>query len=676
MKIHFALALAALSSSATIAATTERLTIIEGGENVGHVIGTTDGASVAVDFRVDNNGRGPKHRETLRLDGRGLPLEWTVSGTSLMGGPVAEHYRWADGRAQWSSQADRGDAAVPQPRMYVLNDDSPWAVGVYARALLAAPGQRLDVLPSGAMRLETLRTLRLGQGKAAVPVTVHRLQGVGLEPTLLMLDAKRRLFAVFNDKSAVVREGYESLEQVLLKLGSELDVEAARALQQRLAHRSAGPVRLRNVRIFDPVAGKLGEPATVIVMRDRVAGVIPLADDVNPGPGQTVIDCEGGTLLPGLHDMHSHSTLRTGLFYLAAGVTATRDQGNVNDFLLDLLPRIESGEIAGPRIVPSGFIEGRSPFSERLGTIPEREADAIRVVDWYADRGYRQIKIYNSMTPGWVAKLAAQAHRRGLKVSGHIPAFMSPDQAILDGYDDIAHVNQLMLGWLLEPKEDTRTLLRLTGMARAAALDLSSPRVRRTVALMKERGVALDTTAVILERLMTSRAGSVPDGDVDYLDNVPIGYQRFRKRTFVPIASPAEDESYIRAFAKVLEVLKMLHDEGIQLLPGTDDATGFTVQREVELYVKAGIPPAAALRLATLDAARYLGRDHDTGTIERGKYADLFLVAGDPLRDIRSIKRARLVMKGGTLYYPSEIYDALSIRPFATSPPIQEAGQP
>ena len=144
----------------------------------------------------------------------------------------------------------------------------------------------------------------------------------------------------------------------------------------------------------------------------------------------------------------------------------------------------------------------------------------------------------------------------------------------------------------------------------------------------------------------------------------------------MPLASPAEDAQYQRGFAKVLEVLKLLHDEGIQLLPGTDDGTGFTVHREVELYAKAGIPPATALRLATLDAARYIGLGADTGTIERGKYADLLLVPGDPLQDLRAIKRARLVLKGGVLYSPAEIYDALSIRPFSPPPPVQEPRQP
>lgn len=341
---HFALG-AVLAMSAAQAATVEKLSIIQGGENVGHVIGTTEGDRVSVDFRVDNNGRGPKHQETLRLDRAGIPLEWTIAGTSLMGGPVEERYRWADGRASWSSQADRGELAAPKPQVYVVNDDSPWAMGVYARALLKAPGQRLDVLPSGTLRLETLRTMRIGAARAAVPVTIYRLQGIGLEPALLMLDGQGRLFAQFDDKSAVVRAGYEAEVPALLKLGSELEVEAVRGLQQRLAHHSRVPVRIRNVRVFDPVAGKLSAPSTVIVMRERIVGVLPLAEDAAPTPDQLVIDGEGGTLLAGLHDMHSHATLRTGLFYLAAGVTGTRDQGNVNEFLLDLIPRIEAGEI-------------------------------------------------------------------------------------------------------------------------------------------------------------------------------------------------------------------------------------------------------------------------------------------------------------------------------------------
>jgi len=291
-------------------------------------------------------------------------------------------------------------------------------------------------------------------------------------------------------------------------------------------------------------------------------------------------------------------------------------------------------------------------------------------VRWYAEHGYWQVKLYNSFNPDWIAPVAAEAKRLGMGVTGHVPAFSSPDKAILAGYDDIAHINQLMLGWILDSKEDTRTPLRLTGMARGKDLDLRSERVQATVRLMKERKVALDTTAMILERLMLSRSGQVQAGDAPYLDHVPIGYQRYRKRNFVTINSPQDDADYQAGFRKVLEVLKMLDDAGVQLLPGTDDGTGFSNLRELEVYVMAGISPGKALRLSTLDAERYFGRDRELGSIERGKLADFFLIEGDPTADISAVRRNRMTVVGGVAYYPAEIYEHLAIKPFASKPPV------
>jgi hypothetical protein len=254
-----------------------------------------------------------------------------------------------------------------------------------------------------------------------------------------------------------------------------------------------------------------------------------------------------------------------------------------------------------------------------------------------------------------------------------VPAFSSPDRVIRDGYNDIAHVNQLMLGWILKPGEDTRTPLRLTGMARGANLDLGSAPVRATVQLMKDHHVALDTTAMTLERLMLSRSGQVQEGDAPYLDHVPIGYQRYRKRSFVTINSPADDAAYQGGFRKVLEVIKMLDGEGITLLPGTDDTTGFALLRELEDYVKAGIAPGKALYDDTLGAERYFHRDADLGTIERGKLADFVLIDGDPTKDISAVRRTRMTMVGGVAYYPAEIFERLAIKPFAPPPPVSVA---
>jgi hypothetical protein len=350
--------------------------------------------------------------------------------------------------------------------------------------------------------------------------------------------------------------------------------------------------------------------------------------------------------------------------------------GASNAFLLNLTRDIDQGLAPGPRIVRDGMLEGRSPYSVRTGLLADTLDEALADVRWYGQRGYRQIKIYNSLHPEWVAPVAQEAHRLGMGVTGHVPAFVTPDQAIEAGYGEISHINQLMLGWLLQPGEDSRTTLRLTAMVRAADLDLSSLPVRRTIALMQERDVALDTTAVALEVLMLSRAGEPAPSAIGYVDHMPIGYQRYRRRSFVDIDSPAVDQSYKAAFQKLLDTLKRLHDSGVQLLPGTDAGTGFTVHRELELYVRAGLTPAEALSLGTLKAEQYMGRDQILGSIERGKLADFFLTPGDPTRDINAIRQIRMVMKGGALYFPSEIHQALGIRPFADPVVVQPPKAP
>lgn len=668
----FLIALAAPSTAAPV----EKFSMIQGATTVGTISVATEGAVVNVDYAVNENGRGPKHHETIRLGANSIPLEWTVDGTSLMGGPVAEKYSWQSGRATWTSQADHGDVAAPEPALYIVNDDSPLAIFVYATALLKTPKHTLDVLPSGTLTLSEVRELTVG-AKDAVAVTIYRIVGAKLEPTYVMLDRSGRLFAAFGEGAVTVREGRESDADAISKISHDLGFELARDEQRKLRHQFNAPVRIRNVRIFDPKSGQLSAPCTVIEARGRIAEILPETSATTGAesapPDEVLVDGEGGTLVPGLHDMHSHSTLQSGLFYLAAGVTSTRDMGNDNSFLLGLMAQINAGEIAGPRITPNGFLEGKSQYSARTGFVADTLPEALRDVRWYADRGYFQIKIYNSMNPDWVKPIADEAHRLGMTVTGHIPAFDTPDRAIHDGYNEITHTNQLMLGWLLKPGEDTRTPLRLTAMARAATLDLSSAPVQNTLALMKANHIAHDPTAVILERLMLSRAGTVQPGDIDYLDHMPIGYQRYRRRTFVPINTPAEDEAYRAAFAKVIETLKMLHENGIRLLPGTDDTTGFTLQRELELYVKAGMTPAEALRAGTLLPEEYFGHADERGTIERGKISDFFLIAGDPTKDIRAIKPVRMAAQGESIYFPSEIYQELGIKPFALPPTIRPA---
>lgn len=658
-----------VSGAVAHAATTERLSVVAGGETVGHVVAVRSGTTVDIDYAVLENGRGPKHQEHIVFGAAGMPVLWTIEGTSLMGGVVSERMSWQDGVQRWSSQADNGEVQTAAPMLYIANDSSPWLLGLYAALLRKAPGGALEVLPSGTLRARRVRHLS-AQGRFSTSLDAYVLSGIGLTPQFLLLDSHARLYAVMSEGSVVVRQGFEHEYKALQDLDEDLTLELLRAMQKKVAHVYEQPIRIRNVHIFDPLAKETGPLSSLVVYRGAITSVAAESPADAPPPDEVIIDGQGGTLVAGLHDMHSHNSLWSGPFYLAAGVTTTRDMGNYNAFLLDLMRRVEAGELPGPHMIPSGFLEGRSPYSERRGFIPETLEDGLRDVHWYGDRGYLQIKIYNSMNPGWVKPLAAEAHALGMRVVGHVPAFATPDQMIEDGYDEITHINQLMLGWLLAPGEDTRTPLRLTAMGRAADLDLSSPKVRHTVELMKSHHTGLDTTTVILERLMMSRAGQVQEGDAPYLEHVPVGYQRYRRRSFIPFRDEADKARYEKAFAKLMDTLALLHREGIRLWPGTDDTTGFTVHRELELYVKFGIPAAETLRIDTYDCDEYLRRDQRYGSLQRGKRADFFLVPEDPAKNISAVRSIRMVMKDGVIYYPQELYEALGIKPFAPPPPL------
>lgn len=655
------------SAVAQSAAREERLVILQNGENVGHVRATTQGNTVEIDYVVDNNGRGPRLRQHIVLGAGGLPREWRVEGRSTFGGAVEEVFTQADGRANWSSQADEGASPAATPALYIVNDDTPWSQGLYARALLNAPNRQLSVLPGGTMRIEEVRRLDFGSGARRTPATIYRLIGLGLSPSHFMLDRDNQLLAEVSSGSVAVREGYEDQEATLRALAQSLESERYRALARLLTHRFDAPVRIRNVRVFDPATGRVGPLSAVTYFNDTINSV------ETQGASDTRADCynidgEGGVLVPGLHDMHAHTSPQSALLYLSVGVTTVRDQGNNNARLAAMMAQLEAGELAGPRVIANGFLEGRSPFSARNGIVAGSLEEALDGVRWYAAHGYWQVKIYNSLDPAWVRPVAEEAHRLGMTVTGHVPAFVTPDQAIEAGYDDIAHINQLMLGWLIAPGEDTRTAFRLTAMARAAELNLASRPVRRTIDLMRRNNVALDTTAVTLENFMLSRARENPPAFAAILDHMPIGYQRARKRTFVPLESAAEDARYHSAFQRLLETMALLHRRGVQLLPGTDEGSGFTLHRELELYVAAGISPAETLSLATLRAEQYLGRDQRFGAIERGKAADFLLIARDPTQDISAIREVRMTVRGGMVYFPSEIHAAFGIAPFAAAP--------
>jgi hypothetical protein len=629
---------------------------------------STDDGQIAVDFAYLNNGRGPKLHEEMQVDAAGRFVRYYVTGKTTFGAPVDEWFEYSAGKARWKSDADSGESNGEFTALYAPLRNSYEPIAVIARALLRQPGGSLPAYPSGTLSIQKLRETTLQSEPQRAEVALYAVFGLELSPTLIWLrsDTKRSFFAAVDFGYDTIEAGWEDQAAELLKQQVEAEGDLLRSLADRLGHRIQGPILIRSVNVFDSDSGTMRGPFDVYVFRGHIASIQP------PGSAArdpaAIIDGAGRSLLPGLFDMHAHLWRWDGLLQIANGVTTVRDLGNDNRGLETLMTDIERGSVVGPRVVPLGFIEGNSPYASRSGILIDSVEEGKRAIDWYVQRGRRQIKLYNSIRPEWVEPLAAYAHEKGMRVGGHVPAFMRAEDAVRAGYDEIQHINQVMLNFLVKPDDDTRTLVRFYLIGdNAADIDLDSESARSFFKLLVARGTVIDTTAATFEPMFTQLQGQTNPSFGKIASHVPPRLQRQLLTNSMDV-NPTNVARYRASYAKMLELLRRLHEAGVPLVAGTDDIAGFTLHRELEIYAQAGIQAGEALQIATRNAARHTGLSDLVGSVAVGKLADLILVDGDPTRDISALRDVSLVMKEGVVYYPAEIYEALGIKPFQPPP--------
>lgn len=622
------------------------------------------GGAWLASYSYRDNGRGPDMEERFEVDAQQRVRSYRVTGKATFGAVIDEEAHIQSGRVAWRSTADQGDEALAEGGVFVPLDSTPAYWGQVARSLLAAPGGRAPAPGGAELAAERLLSLEVqGPGGPRRTVLVA-VTGITTEPVYVWLDddETRGLFGVVAAGWSVLPPGWESAAPTLLERQREAQTQRLRAVRERARQPLPGSTLIRSVRWFDAPAARLRGPSDVWLFDGRIAAITaPGAFSADP---DQVIEGQGRTLLPGLWDLHAHLSPGNALMHLAGGVTGARDLANENSDLLLLKQRIESGEMAGPAIVPAGFIEGQGAFAARNGFVVDSLDEGLRAVDWYAARGYRQIKLYNSIRPEWVRPLARRAHRLGLKVGGHVPAFMRAEDAVRAGYDELTHINQLMLNFLVRPGHDTRTLLRFTLVgdeARRVAAD--DARTKRFIALLRQRGTVVDPTLATFEAMFRQRDGE-PNPSLDAIaSHLPVLWRRsLRASEMSPTAEQAQ--RYRASWQRMLDFVGALHRAGVPLVAGTDAAAGLMLHRELELYVQAGIPAAEALRIATWNGPRVAGAADRSGRIAPGRPAELLLVQGDPTRDIATVRRGVLVVQGAQAYAPAELYRALGIRPF------------
>lgn len=429
-------------------------------------------------------------------------------------------------------------------------------------------------------------------------------------------------------------------------------------------------VALTHVRVIDGTGGAAREDQTVVISAGKIASVGDAAS-ANVPSGAQVIDLHGYTVIPGLVGMHDHLFYPTGngifgemafsfpRLYLAAGVTTIRTTGALEPYTdLELKKQIDAGETPGPKVHVTGpYLEGKGSWALQMHQLKDAE-DATKTVNFWLDQGVDSFKAYNFITSDELGAAVIAAHKRGVKVTGHLCSIGFREAAAL-GIDDLEHgllVDTEFFPWkkkdVCENKPEEADLY--------GKLDIQGGPVHEMILDLVKHHVAVTSTLPVFEMFVPGRPAMQPrvldalspDARSAVLNNkVRAGDQGSIRRRYNADASP-----WPAAFKKEEEFEYAFSNAGGLLLGGLDPTgmggviAGFGDQREVELLVDAGFTPIEAIHIATSNGAQYLGDLDRIGTIAAGKQADLVVIKGDPSKKIDDIENVETVFKDGVGY--------------------------
>jgi imidazolonepropionase-like amidohydrolase len=389
-------------------------------------------------------------------------------------------------------------------------------------------------------------------------------------------------------------------------------------------------VAIADVTVVDVVTGRLRNGVTVITQGERIVRIGPAVEIPR---GATRVNGHGRFLIPGLWDMHSHHQ-GTGAdcldLFVAKGVVGTRDMGGDIDFILPLRDRVRSGAVLGPEIVVAGPILDNGP-----PTFPYRRrvTNAQQAREAVADlkrAGVDFIKVHDHTPRDAFFAIAAEAPRLGLPFAGHVPQGVKIEEAADAGIRSIEHLsNYDVFGECLVNDRYT-----LAGC-------------RRLFEKLAAKGVWQTPTMAFFETIPDVFSGRPLDHD-EYASDSLLKLTRDNVQNSKVPASTLEKMRLAGQMS--LQVIPDMYSLGNRFLAGCDGLVpGFCLHDELEWFTKAGFSPLRALQTATLNPARFLGREATQGTIDVGKRADLILLDANPLLDIRNVARIEDVLVRGKL---------------------------
>jgi imidazolonepropionase-like amidohydrolase len=428
-------------------------------------------------------------------------------------------------------------------------------------------------------------------------------------------------------------------------------------------------VALQGGTLIDVRDGTRVSDSTVLIEDERIVGA---GQGLEVPSDATLIDADGTWLIPGLVEMHAHTTgehnaLKEKIhhLYLAYGVTTVRDTGGNLTLLRQLREGINNGTKLGPRLFFSGpLLDGATPVWPPMSIMIETPERARTAVEFLASQGVDFIKVYNWVPEASLRVVLDTAHALGLRVTGHVPRTITMTRAVQMGMDCLEHIR--ITGRELLSSDEAERIDPLPVARRETLLwerfELESEAMERLVRLLADSRVFLDPTLLVDSALSLDsyRTDTENPANADVPTDVQAALGGGERPAIFDVSQVNLDVAR-EGFRKRQRLVGMLNAAGVRLLAGTDcfglgkQLPGLGLQNELVLLVDSGLSPLAALQAATLTAADALGQSDNLGTLESGKLADITVLEADPLVDIRNARRVRQVLTGGKVYHAAEL---------------------
>ena len=622
-----------------------------------------DSLAAKIDFKFTDRGHPVPLSATFRSALDLTPQAFEIKGSTARTATIDEAIAIDAGTVHLRTRDKQSDSASPSGPFFTIAGYAPTTMQMLMVRYWATHGSpaQLPTLPSGTVKVEPR-----GQDTIRVGTKNEKLDRVTIEGLIwgretLWFDSHRNLVAAITtdaefDHFEAIRDGYESaLGDFVGRAGSD-GMSALSEISKRISGSRASTLAIVGGTLIDGTGAAPVPDAAVVIHNGSIVAVGPRSKVKLPKRAN-LIDAHGKTILPGLWDMHAHfEQVEWGPIYLAAGVTTVRDCGNEFEFITAVRDAIAHGHGLGPRLLLAGIVDGTGTFSlgvQRVDT-PEQ---ALQWTDRYHAAGFHQIKIYSEVKLDEVKVIVDEAHRLGMTVTGHVPEGLNAYQVIEAGQDQINHI-----GYVADimhapfPADMSRDEKRKV----TANIDLQSTEAQKALAFLKDHHTVVDPTLALFE-FFTATTAKPPASFEPGVNKIAPELAE----QLTDIGPPTErSETIEKVFEKELEIVGALHRAGIPVVAGTDQTVpGYSLHREIELYVQAGFTPMEAIQAATIVPARVMGLDRESGTVEKGKRGDLILIDGNPLEDIHNTRNVEFVISNGVMYHTAELWQSVGFKP-------------